>query len=66
MVGCGDHHRVNVRPVQHGPEVLDTSHIGGKFRHARNASPQAGEPRIDLVVFGVQVRSTNIAERDNL
>ncbi len=66
MVGCGDHDRVDVRPVQHGPEVLDPSHIGGKFWHARNALPQAGEPRIDLVVFGVQVRSINIAERDNL
>ena len=66
MVGCGDHDRVDVRPVQHGPEVLDPSHIGGKFWHARNALPQAGEPRVDLVVFSVQVRSINIAERDNL
>ncbi len=66
MVGCGDHHRANVRPVQHGPEVLDPSHIGGNFRHARNALPQAGKPRIDLVVFGVQVRRINNAERDNL
>src|SRR5271157_290844 len=66
VVGCGDHDRVDVRPVQHGPEVLDPSHIGGKFCHAWNALPQAGEPRIDLVVFGIQVRCINITERDNL
>ena len=27
---------------------------------------QVGEPRIDLVVVGVQIRSINIAERDDL
>ena len=66
MVGRGDHDRVDVRPVEHGPEVLDANHVGGNLAACEDAWPQVGEPRIDLVVFGIQVGRINVAEGDDL